>query len=99
MDFGIHVVTDVALAPEMTIAFPTVMVHAAAYVMLLPRLVACEVAVAIIAWPVGIGIAFVLLKGSVVWERSCAANTIGHWMVVVRSEEETSHENVVTEYI
>jgi hypothetical protein len=78
VDFGTHVLTDVVLVLEMAIAFPAVVMLAAVYVMLLPRVVAREVAVAIIAWPVGIGIVFVLLKGAVVCERSCAANTIGH---------------------
>jgi hypothetical protein len=73
VDFGTHMVTEVTLALEMTITFPTVMVN-----MLLPRVVARKVAVAVIAWPVGIGIAFVLLEGAVVWERSSAADTIGH---------------------
>lgn len=78
MDFGTHVVTEVALALEMTIAFPTVMVNAAVCVVLLQRVVARKVAITVIAWPVGIGIGFVLLEGAVVWEPSFAADTIGH---------------------
>jgi hypothetical protein len=78
VDFGTHVVTEIALALEMTIAFPTVMVNAAVCVVLSQRVAARKVTVAVIAWPVGVGIGFVLLEGAVVWERSFAAVTIGH---------------------
>ena len=78
VDFGIHVVTEVALALEVTIAFPTVMVNATVRVVLSQRVVARKVEVAVIARPVGIGIGFVLLEGAIVWERTLAAKTIGH---------------------
>lgn len=49
VDPGIHVMTEVALTLEMMVARPAVMVKAAVYVVLLPRVVACEVAAAAIA--------------------------------------------------
>jgi hypothetical protein len=74
---GVYVVTEIALALEMPIARPAVIVRATVYVVLLPCVVARKIAVAGIAWPVGIGIVFMLLEGAVVWERSSAAITIG----------------------
>ena len=68
VNLGIHVLAKVVLVLEVTITVPAVMVIAAVYVVLLPRRVARKVAVAIIAWPVGIGNFFVLLEGLVVWE-------------------------------
>ena len=87
---GVYVVTEVALALEMPIARPAVMVNATVQVVLLPRVVVHKIAVAVVARPVGIGIAYVLLEGEVVWEPLFAARTKGHWMVVTRSEEVTN---------
>ena len=87
MDPGIHVVAEVALALEMAIAFLAVMVIGTLCVVLLPRILARKVAIAVIAWPVGIGITFVLLESAVVWEGTCTATAIRHRMVVVRREE------------
>lgn len=80
-------IAEVILVLENTIAGPAVMVGAAVYVVLSPRVVAREVAIAVVAWPVDIGNAFVLLEGKVMWEGPVAANAIDHWMMVVRSEE------------
>jgi len=85
--FGIHVVTEVALALEMTIAILAVMVIGTLCVVLLPPIVAGKVEATDIAFPVGgIGITFVLFQGPVVWERPLTAITICHGMVVVRSQ-------------
>jgi len=80
------VVTEVTLALEMAIAFLAEMVIGTIYVVLFQCKVAGKVAVAVIAFPVGIGIAFVLLQGLVVWEGPFTAITIRHWMVVVLCE-------------
>ena len=98
MGLGIHVVTEVALALEMTIAFPTVMVNATVCVVLSQRAVTRKVEIAVIAWPVGSGISFVLLEGAIVWEELFAAKTIGHYVVVVRSEEVTSRGTTIAEF-
>lgn len=92
-------IAEVVLVLEITIARPAVMVGATVYVVLSPRVVAREVAIAVVAWPVDIGNVFVLLEGKVVWEGSVAANTIDHWMVVVRGEEVTRRERTITEFI
>jgi hypothetical protein len=87
VESGIHVAAEVALALEKAIALLAVMVIAAVRVVLLSRGLAGKVAVAGIAFPVGIGTLFVLLQGPVVWEVSFAAMAIRHGrMVVVRSE-------------
>jgi hypothetical protein len=87
VDLGIHVVAKVVLVLEVTITILAVVVIAVVYVVLLPRMVARKVAVAVVAWPVGIRSFFVLLQGLVVWEPQSAAITIGHWMVVVRGDK------------
>jgi hypothetical protein len=68
VDLGIHVLAEVVLVLEVTITVLAVMVIAAVDVVLLPRRLAREVAVAVVAWPVGIRNFFVLLQGLVVWE-------------------------------
>jgi hypothetical protein len=87
VDPGVEVVTEVALALEMMIAVPAVMVFGTLSVVLLTRVGASEVTAAIIARPVDNGIPFVLLQGMVVREPYRAAITIRHGMVVVRGEE------------
>ena len=94
-----RVIAEVVLVLEITIAGLAVMGGAAVYVVLLPLDVACKVAIAVIAWPVDIGSDFVLLEVEVVWEGSVAANTIDHWMVVIRSEEVTRRERTITVFI
>ena len=68
VDLGINVLAEVVLVLEVTITVLAVMVIAAVDVVLLPRRLAREVAVAVVAWPVGIRNFFVLLQGLVVWE-------------------------------
>ena len=75
---GIHVGVEVVLVPEVTITFLAVVVTTAIGVVLLPRFVARKVAIAVVAWPVGIRIFFVLLQGPVVRERSFTAIAIRH---------------------
>jgi hypothetical protein len=87
VDFRIQVATEVALALEMTIAIPAVMMPGTLSVVLLKRIGASEVTAAIVARPVDTGTAFVLVQGMVVREPCCAAITIRHGMVVVRCEE------------
>ena len=87
VDSGIQVVTEVALALEMAVAVPAVMVDGTLSVVLLTGIGAYEVTAAIIARPVGSGSPFVLLQGIVVHEISRAAIAVRHGMVVVRSEE------------
>ena len=48
------------------------------YIVLFPAKVAREVEATVMAWPVGIGLRFVLLQGPVTWEPSFAAITICH---------------------
>jgi hypothetical protein len=83
---GLHVLDLRLLEFEKAIAFPAVMVIATFYVVLSPRGEAPKVDVTVIADMVSIGILFVLLQGSFVWERSLTAHTIRHRMVVVQNE-------------
>jgi hypothetical protein len=71
-------VAKAVLVQEVTITILAVLVFAAIGVVLLPRLEARQVAVAVVAWPVGIRIFFVLLQGPVVRERSITAIAIRH---------------------
>lgn len=80
---GIQVVTEVALALEMAVAVPAVMVVGTLSVVLLTRVGASEVTATVVARPVGTGSPPVLLEGMVVREPSGAAITISHGMVVV----------------
>ena len=84
---GLHVLHLRLLEVEQAITIPAVMVIGTLPVMLFTRIGAPEIEVAIIAWPVGIGILFVLLQCPVTWERSFTAITIRHRMIVVRSKE------------
>jgi hypothetical protein len=68
VDPRIQVATEVALALEMTVAIPAVMVSGALSVVLLKRIGASEVTAAIVARPVEIGTAFVLVQGMVARE-------------------------------
>jgi hypothetical protein len=81
---GLHVLHLRLLEVEQAIAIPAVMVIGTLPVMLFTRFGAPKVEVAIIAWPVGVGILFVLLQCPVVWEPSFTAITIRHRMMVVR---------------
>ena len=100
VDPGIQVVTEVALALEMTVAIPAVMVPGTLSVVLLTRIGAREVTAAIIAWPVDTGVSFVLVQGMVVREPFRAAITIGHGMVVVWCEEVIERGgNSISEFI
>lgn len=56
-------------------------------IVLLSRIEAPEVEVAIIARPVSVGILFVLLQRPIICEPSFTAITIRHQMVVVRGQE------------
>jgi len=62
------------------------MVIATLYVVLLPGIEAPKVEITVIAWPVGIGILFVLLQCPVTLEPPFTAITIRHLMVVVQSK-------------
>jgi len=62
VESGIQVITEVVLVLEMTIAIPAEMVIRTLSVVFLTGVVASKVAVAIIAWPVCVGIFFVLLQ-------------------------------------
>jgi hypothetical protein len=85
---GFHVLDHRLFEFEMAIMFLAVMMIATLYVVLSLRVEAPKVDVTIIADPVGIGILFMLLQGSVAWKRSLAANTIRHRMIVVRDKED-----------
>ena len=63
---------------EQAIAIPAVMVIGTLPVMLVARVGAPKVEIAIVAWPVGVGILFVLLQCPVVWKPSFTAITICH---------------------
>jgi hypothetical protein len=78
VDLGIHMELEVVLVPEVTITILAVVVTAAVCVVLLPRIVARKVAVAVVAWPVSIRVFFVLLQGPVVREASFTAIAIRH---------------------
>jgi hypothetical protein len=78
VDFGIHVLVEVILVLEVAITIIAVVMTAAIGIVLLPRIVARKVAIALVAWPVGIRIFFVLLQGPVVRERSLTAIAIRH---------------------
>ncbi len=62
VDFGIQVITEVVLVLEMMIAIPAVMMIGTLSVVFLKGVLASKVAVAIIAWPMCVGIFFVLLQ-------------------------------------
>jgi len=96
---GIHVVTEVALALEMTIAFLAVVVTGTLYVVLLPLIVAGKVEAAVIAFPVGTGSTFVLLQGPVVWEVSCTAATIRHGWSWFEVKQVKGRGNSISEFI
>jgi len=85
VNLGIQVMTEVALALEMTITLCAVMVVGTLSVVLLTRKGASEVKAA--AQPVETGIPFVLLQRMIGREPSLTAITIRHGMVVVRCEE------------
>ena len=99
---GIKVLTEIALALKMTIAFPAVMVVGTFSVVSLTGIGACEVTVAIIARPVGTGTPFVFLQGIVILEPPLAAITICHvrwWLVgckgvIARGEVEARSQNL-----
>jgi hypothetical protein len=84
---GLHMLHLRLLEVEQAIAIPAVMVIRTLPVMVFTRIGAPKVDIAIIAWPVGVGILFVLLQCPVVYEPSFTAITIRHRMVVVRGEE------------
>jgi len=84
---GLHVLHLRVFEVEQAIAIPAVMVIRTLPVMLFTRIGAPKVEIAINAWPVGVGILFVLLQCPVVYEPSFTAITIRHRMVVVRGKE------------
>jgi|SRR5712671_4778190 len=71
----------------MAIAFPTKVMVSALDVVFSACVPARKVEIAVIADPVRVGIFSVLLQGSVISEPSRTANTVGHLMVVVQSQE------------
>jgi len=75
---GLHVLNPRLLEFEETIAFPAIVVMATLHVMFSLCIGAPKVDVAVIANPVGIGIVFVLLQGSIVSKRLLTANTVCH---------------------
>ena len=82
-------IAKAVLVQEVTITILAVLVSVAIGVELLPRLEARQVAVVVVAWPVGIRIFFVLLQGPVVRERSVTAIAIRHrwlWFEVKKGE-------------
>ncbi len=62
VDFRIQVITEVVLVLGMMIAIPAVMMIGTLSVVFLKGVLASKVAVAIIAWPMCVGIFFVLLQ-------------------------------------
>jgi hypothetical protein len=84
---GLHMLYPRLVEFEKAITFPAIMVFATFNEVLSPRVEASKVDPTFSTNPVGIGILFVLFQNSVVWERLIAANTIRHWVVVVRNEE------------
>ena len=75
---GIHVGLEVVLVQEVSITFLAVVVATVIDVVLLPRIVARKITIAVIAWPVSIRIFFVLLQGPIVRQRSFTAIAIRH---------------------
>jgi hypothetical protein len=84
---GLHMLYFRLLGVEQAIAIPAVVVIGTLPVVLVTRIGAPKVEIAIIARPVGIGILFVLLQCPVTCERSFTAITIRHRIIVVQSEE------------
>jgi hydrogenase/urease accessory protein HupE len=84
---GLHVLDHRLFEIKQAIMFPAVMMIGTLYVVLSLRVGAPKVDATIVADPVGIGILIVLLQRSDAWERSLAANTVRHRMVVVRDKE------------
>jgi hypothetical protein len=75
---GLHMLYFRLLGVEQAIAIPAVVVIGTLPVVLVTRIGAPKVEIAIIARPVGIGILFVLLQCPVTCERSFTAITIRH---------------------
>jgi hypothetical protein len=80
---GAHVLDPRHLGVKMPIAVPTERMICALHVVPPPRIVTRKIEVAVITGPVGVRIALVLQKGSIVREPSPTAIAIRHQMVGV----------------
>jgi len=81
---GAHVLDPRHVGVKVPIAVPAETMIWAPDVVPPPRIVTRKVEVAVITGPVGIGILFVLPKGSIVWEPSFTAIAIRHQTVGVQ---------------